>query len=193
MLGKADRVKTKMKRATKEAVELERYSEGPDGFRIRVAIDLSKRPEALKSGLNFVDSFLAKMPDFCVKIDTEEREAGAEKAEIVKNVGFAFGEGLRKLIEKRKAKDSGSSIHSDGKAMCMFAISAKRQPGEANLQIIGAPGRGFDPQHFFAFFDGLAQGMEAEVDVAADFGKSKEKQMDFVSRAFADALEQVFA
>ena len=160
--GQTSQIRTKVKAAGREAVELERHS---DGFRIRVAIEFFKSPQQkqppFKSGLEFVDSVLAGMHDFLVKIEIEEREAGAEKAEIVKNVGFAFGEGLRKLIEKRKAKDSGSSIHSDGKAMCMFAISAKRQPGEANLQIIGAPGRGFDPQHFFAFFDGLAQGMEA--------------------------------
>lgn len=195
------RVKTKFKAATNESVELERRS---DGFSIRVALDLSKsskRPEALKSvksgksGLEFVDSLLYKMPDFCVKIEVEEVGSGAERAEIIKNAGFAFGEGLRKLIEKRKAKGCGSSIHSDEKAMCMFAISAGKQPGEANLQIIGTPERGFDPEHFFAFFDGLAQGMGVEISAVVNLGNAKgstkKSQMEFVSKTFASSLKQI--
>jgi imidazoleglycerol phosphate dehydratase HisB len=193
MLGHADRVRTKVKTTTKEAVELERRSDGPNGFRISVYISLSRNAKivgASKTGLAVVDSVTGQMSGFVVDIGIHN--PNADKAELVKNAGFALGEGLRKLIDKRKAKDSASFIQASGKAMCMFAINAKRQPGEANLQIIGTPERGFDPDHFFSFFDGLAQGMEAEVNAVVNFGDKNNGQADFISKTFAGSLKQIF-
>ncbi len=198
MLGRVDsgKIKTKINIATKEEIALERYSDAQNGFTISVYIGLSKgaKTGASKTGLAIVDSVVG-MPGFAIDVGICGGQS-ADKTELVKNAGFALGEGFRKLLEKRKgsAKETGSTIHSRGGDVCTFAINARRQPGEANLQIIGTPGHGFEPEHFFAFFDGFAQGFEAEVNAVLSFGSAKKDEksrMDFVSRAFANALEQI--
>lgn len=194
MPAQAAQIRTNVKKATKEAVELERYSEG---FLIRVALDFSKtgKSQDIRSGFAFVDSLLKGISDFSgFGISLEiPRQAGKDE-EIVKNAGFALGEAVRKLYEKRKGRETGVYINSDGKALCMFAIGAKRQSGEANLQIIGTPGRGFEPDRFFVFFDGFAQGFEAEINAVVNLGSAggaKKDQVEFVSKAFAEALKQM--
>ncbi len=166
---------------SKEKVSLERYSKD---FRIRMSIDFSGRQEPVRSGLRFVDSIL-KNTNFSVGISRE----GPDDREMIENVGFAFGEGLRKLHERRGKKQSASLIRSDKKMTCMFTISVSKQLGEANIQIIGKPD--FDPEYFFAFFDGFSQGFRSEVNAVINLGKEK-KHMEFVSKAFGESLEQIF-
>ena len=121
-------IRTNFRNISKERIDLERFSKD---FRINIAIDFSKNPESVGSGLKFVDSIL-KNTNFNVEISKE----GLENRELIENVGFAFGEGLRKLHEKRRAKSSASLIRSDKKMTCMFAVNARKQLGEANIQII---------------------------------------------------------
>jgi len=97
---------------------------------------------------------------------------------------------MRKLWDKRKGKVNGISIHSDGRAMCMFAIKIRKEPGEANLQIIGAPERGFSTDRFFIFFEGFAEGMQAEVNMTANLTKEK-SQLGLISKTLADSLKQI--
>jgi len=190
MPAQAGQIRTNVKKATKESVEVERYS---DGFLIRAALDFSKtgKSQDIRSGFVFIDSLLKGVSDFSgFGIALEIPKQTGKDEEIIKNAGFALGEAMRKLYEKRKAKETGVYINSDDKALCMFAIGAKKQPGEANLQIIGTPGRGFEPDKFFVFFDGFAQGMEAEINAVVNLTKGK-NQTELVSRTFAGALKQI--
>jgi imidazoleglycerol phosphate dehydratase HisB len=173
--------RTKVRDLSKERVELERFSKN---FRVKVTIDFSKTPESVGSGLEFVDSVL-KNTNFSVEISKE----GFGDREMVENVGFAFGEGLRKLHEKRGKKPLASYIRSDSERMCMFAIRTSGKFGEANIQIIGKPE--FEPEQFFAFFDGFSQGFGMEVNAVINLGKEK-SHMEFVSKAFGESLEQLF-
>ena len=175
-------IRTNFRNLSKDKVALERYSKD---FRIAVSIDFSKNPESVGSGLRFVDSIL-KNTNFNVEVSKE----GPDNREMIENVGFALGEGLRKLYEKRKAKDSASLIRSDKKTMCMIAINARKQLGEANIQIIGKPE--FDPEYFFAFFDGFAQGFGSEINAVINLGKEK-NHMEIVSKSFASSLRQIFS
>jgi len=104
-------------------------------------------------------------------------------------VGFAFGEGLRELHERRGTKFTSSLIRSDKKMTCMFAISVSKQLGEANIQIIGKPE--FDPDQLFAFFDGFSQGFVSEVNAVINMGKEK-NHLESVSKAFGDSLKEMF-
>jgi imidazoleglycerol phosphate dehydratase HisB len=174
-------IRTKVKNLSEERVELERVSKE---FRIDLAIDFSKKPGPVDSGLAFVDSLL-KNTNFSVEISKQVLET----REMIENIGFAMGEGLRKLHEKRKAKQSSSFIQSGEKRMCMIAIHVMKQPGEANLQIIGKPE--FDPEHFFAFFDGFSQGFRSEVNAVINLGKGK-NHLEFISKAFGSSIEQIF-
>lgn len=176
-------IKTRVLSLDKERVELERVSEE---FRISVSIDLLGSPESPGSGIIFVDSVLSKA-GFSVKVSKE----GIENSRLLENVGFAIGEALRRLHEKRKARDTGSFIQAGRKNMCMFAINAKKQGGEANLQIIGKPK--FNAEHFFAFFDGFAQGFRSEVSAVVNVSESGRDHMDFVSKAFASSLGEIFS
>lgn len=175
-------IRTNFRNLSKEKVNLERFSKD---FRIAISIDFSKNPESVGSGLKFVDSIL-KNTNFNIEISKE----GPENRELIENVGFAFGEGLRKLYEKRGKKQSSSLIRSGKKMMCMFAVNAKKQLGEANIQIIGKPE--FDPEYFFAFFDGFAQGFGSEINAVINLGKEK-NHMEFVSKAFASSLREIFS
>jgi len=191
MPAQAAQIRTNVKKATKEAVELERFS---DGFMIRVALDFSKtgKSQDIRSGFVFIDSLLKGISAFSgFGIALEIPKQTGKDEEIVKNAGFALGEAMRKLYEKRKAKETGIAINSDDKMMCMFAIGAKKQPGEANLQIIGTPGRGFEPDKFFVFFDGFAQGFEAEINAVLNFGSSKKGQIELFSKTIAGSLKQI--
>ncbi len=174
-------IRTNVKNLSEESIELERFSKE---FRIRIAVDFSKKSESVNSGLIFVDGVL-KNTSFSVEISKE----GLESRGLIENVGFALGECLRKLHEKRKGKDSGSFIHSGQKTMCMISINAGKRFGEANLQIIGKPK--FDPEHFFAFFDGFSQGFASEVNAVVNLGKGK-NHMELISKAFASSLKQIF-
>jgi hypothetical protein len=195
--GKDDEVRTKFIFSSKEAARLERRANGPKGFRIEVLVDFTKPAEPLNSGYEMIDRILSGIDGFMVTVRMDEGEAGTEKALAIKNAGFALGECIRKLVKTRKAKGTGSSIHSGGKSMCMIAIRTGAEAGEANMQIIGSP-KGFDTEHFFAFFDGLSQGLEAEVIAAVDFGEGKTPakgsnvKFELVSKAFSDCLKQVF-
>ncbi|MEE9323845.1 MAG: hypothetical protein V3U72_04870 [Candidatus Aenigmarchaeota archaeon] len=175
-------IRTNFRKVSKERAELERFSEE---FRIRIAIDFSKNPESVKSGFQFVDSLL-KNTKFNIEISKE----GADDLQSLENVGFALGEGLRKLHEKGGKKQSSSSIRSNRKMMCMFAINLKKQLGEANMQIIGKPK--FDHEQFFAFFDGFSQGFGSEINAVINLGKEK-NHMEFLSKAFGESLEQIFS
>ncbi len=178
-------IKTRVEKATREAVELERSS---DDFSIRVAVDFSKKPVPLSSGLSFVDKILSGISTFSVAVEMPQQAADEER--LIKNAGFAFGEAVRKLYDKRKARETAALIKSEGKAMCMLAIGAKRQPGEANLQIIGTPERGFEPDRFFIFFDGFAQGMEAELNLTVNLAGGK-TQLGMITRTFSEALKRI--
>ena len=180
-------MKTRFKRTSKEMVELERYSDGLD---IRVVADfLGKTVDTGKShsGFVFIDRILGGIDHPHMRIEIPKQTVSDELA--IKEAGFAAGETLRKLHEKRKAKETGVFISSDGEVACMFAIGAKKQPGEANIQITGKPD--FEPEQFFAFFDGLAQGMECELNVFLNTERG-EKHAEFVSHAFSESLKRIF-
>ena len=135
--------------------------------------------------MKFVDSVL-KNAKFGIEVSKQD----FENSYIIENTGFALGEALRKLHGKRNAKGSGTFIQSDKKTMCMFAINAEKQFGEANMQIIGKPE--FDPEHFLAFFDGFAQGFGSEGNAVVNLTERKEKHLELVSKAFVSSLEQIF-
>ncbi|UCC91993.1 MAG: hypothetical protein JSV39_01900 [Candidatus Aenigmatarchaeota archaeon] len=174
-------IRTNFGKLSGEGIEIERFSKD---FRIRISIDFSKKHDSVGSGLKFVDSIL-KNTNFSVEVSKE----GPESRELIENVGFAFGEGLRKLHERRGAKFTSSLIRSDKKMTCMFAIHVLKQLGEANIQIIGKPE--FDPDQLFAFFDGFSQGFRSEVEAVINLGKEK-NHLESVSRAFAGSLGQMF-
>lgn len=176
-----------MGKVSKDGIEIERYS---DDFSVRLSLDFSKKAGVpVKSGFDFVDDLLGRMPDFRVGIETVKQIADDER--LIKNMGFAFGEALRRVYEKRKKKETGTAICTEGKAMCMFALNAKKQLGEANLQIIGRPK--FDANQFFSFFDGFAQGMASEVDAVVRLagGRKGADHVAFVAKTFADSLRQM--
>lgn len=175
-------IRTDVKNLSENRVEIERYSKE---FRIRIVIDFSKKLESVGSGMKFVDSVL-KNAKFSIEVSKQD----FENRHLIENTGFALGEALRKLHEKRKGKNFGTFIQSDQKTMCMFAINAEKQFGEANMQIIGKPK--FDPEHFFAFFDGFAQGFGSEVNAVVNLTERKEKHLELVSKAFISSLEQIF-
>jgi len=182
-----NRVKSKIIANSKERIEIERFS---DDFSVRAAVDLSGKPLRTKSGRAFIDSLLNGMGKFGAEIIVARDVAETKK--IIHNSGYAFGEALRKAYEKKKAKESGMAIYAKDKAMCMCAINAKKQAGEANLQIIGKPD--FDAEHFFAFFDGLAQGFEAEINVLIKIPDIKKSgHADFLAKAFSSCLEQIIS
>ena len=74
--------------------------------------------------------------------------------------------------------------------MGMFALNKNKKRGEANLQIIGEAK--FDPEHFFVFFDGFAQGFCLDFNAVINFGSRKKDQIKFTSKAFGSVLEKMF-
>jgi hypothetical protein len=184
MLGQ---IRSRIEKLPENGIKIERYS---DAFSIRLSLDFSEKAVApARSGFGFVDGFLGRMPDFRAGIETVKRNADDDI--LIKNMGFAFGEALRSIYEKNSKKETGTAIRTEGKNMCMFAINARKQFGEANLQIIGKPG--FDASHFFSFFDGFAQGMASEVNAVVKVSEksSKSAHLEFVAKAFADSLRQL--
>ncbi len=174
-------IRTNAKSVTKDRAEVERYSKD---FRVSVAIDFSKKPEPVKSGMKILDGLL-KNVKFSVSVSKE----GVEDPKLIEHIGFAMGEALRRIHEKRKTKPLASSIHSDRRMMCMFAINLRNQGGEANLQIIGKPE--FDTELLFAFFDGFAQGLSSEINAVVNLSGGR-NHLDFISKAFASSLERIF-
>lgn len=181
----AGQPKTQMKKASKEAIELERRS---DEFTIKLSIVVGKKPAAVKCGFSLVDAFLNGINYFFISLKVPKNNA--KDPIIVKNMGFAFGEAIRRLWDKRRGKTNGISIHSEGEAMCMFAINAKRQPGEANVQLMGAPERGLNPDTLFFFFEGFAEGMQAQVNVTVNLTREK-SQIKLISQTLGDSLKQI--
>ena len=179
-------IRTDVKKANEEAIEIERYSKD---FRVRVSINFSWKPEPSSSGSRLVDNILKGFGNFSVRITTED----VINPEVIENMGFAFGEALSRMHEKRKAKPSSSCIHSESGMMCMFAFDTK-QDGDASMQVTGRPE--FDSEHFFSFFDGFAQGFDSELSAVINFGKKKSSQnhqLRLVSRTFGKSIEQMFS
>lgn len=163
----------------KHRFEVERRS---DEFSIKASVGPPGEQPVLDTKSDFVKSVMGNIKGISVKIRTDD----LENPLVVKNIGQAFGEALARLHEFRKAGGTVSYVHTEDGMMGMFALSRKRGEGEADLQIIGETD--FDPEYFFAFFDGFAQGFKSDLSALVNFGGKKSGQLEFVSKAFAGAI-----
>lgn len=173
------KVKSKTK-ASRDSATVERKS---NDFRITLSIDFSGKSDC-RSGFPFLDSIL----DFETPGVSVSKE-GEPNRDLLENIGLSFGEGMRKLMEKRGAKTYGTSIRSDGEINCMFAINTKEE-GQLNLQILGKP-EGFDPDEFCTFLEAVSRGMRAEVNCVLNLGRTKKNHLQVISKAFGESLKKM--
>ncbi|NIO22509.1 MAG: hypothetical protein GTN38_00595 [Candidatus Aenigmarchaeota archaeon] len=155
---------------------------------VKVRISRSLNDKYVKTGNIFLDKIVNGLADHSPFSLVVESGGGREK--ILENSGFAIGLGLKKLSEK-SGKDHASYIHSDGKRMCMFSLDLSGDMKGSTIQLVGKP-REFDPNDLFLFFDSLSQGMESEISGVVNLGKQKE-EVEFVSKAFAGSLKEMFS
>lgn len=175
-------VKSKVKMKSDDRVHVERTS---DAFSITLKMDILGSGAKVKSGFGFTDDFLS---DFCFGLEVSKD--GYESRDLLKNIGFALGEGLRALHDRRKSGKTSAKIVSDGKKTCMIAMNTERGP-ECNLQVTGEP-EGFRAEDLFDFFDGFSQGFSSEFNLFVNFGKSKKNQVRFISKAFSNLIKRMF-
>lgn len=170
--------------------KVKRTKNGVEARKRNVKIEISRSgiKGYVKTGHVFLDKItngLSNNSPFYVNI-----ESRGLKEKIVEDAGFAIGLGLKKLSEDR-GKDHASYIHSDGKGMCMFSLDISSEMRGSTIQVIGKP-KEFDPKDLFAFFDSISQGMESEIKGVLNLGKKKTDEINFVSKAFAGSLKQMF-
>jgi len=166
-----------------------------NAYEMRFLIDLDGKSSSSNSGFDFVDLFLENLKAFSVSLDLKRREMlDLENVYLINNIGFAFGEALKKILDAQKSKNMGVCICSEKYGMCSLGLcklEKKRLP-ETNIQIIGKPK--FEANHLFSFFDGFAQGMGCDLSIFIRLSKNKgqkSEQVKLISTTFSEAIKNM--
>lgn len=178
-------IKTKIKVIGNDSVKIEKSS---NNFNLKMKISIKKskiNKNKINSGFIFVDNFLNNLNAIEISLWLEKK--GVEDEIMVKEIGIAFGDGLRKLIKKNKGH---ALIFAKEENLLAISIIFEKIP-EINMQLIG--NFSFNTNEFFAFFDGLSQGLKSKIQLVNKFYRKvkKETQIRILSKGFDKLLESI--